>query len=161
MGLPLRLPRGQPELRVGVVRRPTALGPEAAHLGLDKRLARASERGASAHASWSVAAGQDRSRRRPSRRRAGWRHQQSRSRANGLKTLGIPSKQAGLALFVGKSGNREGCKAYAYACYHLFKQQTSKQLARTQRPSQATALTWTTRKRARRAAPRYTGKEST
>ena len=30
----------------GVVRRPTALGPEAAHLGLDKRLARASERGA-------------------------------------------------------------------------------------------------------------------
>ena len=91
-------------------------------LGLDKRLARASERGASAHASWSVAAGQDRSRRRPSRRRAGWRHQQSRSRANGLKTLGIPSKQAGLALFVGQSGNRELQTAQAYACYHPFKQ---------------------------------------
>ena len=45
MGLPLRLPRGQLELRVGVVRRPTALGPEAAHLGLDKRLARALSRG--------------------------------------------------------------------------------------------------------------------
>ena len=48
MGLPLRLPRDRLALRVGVVRRPTALGPEAAHLGLDKRLARASERGASA-----------------------------------------------------------------------------------------------------------------
>ena len=54
MGLPLRLPRGRLELRIGVVRRRTALGPEAAHLGLDKRLARASERGASAHASWST-----------------------------------------------------------------------------------------------------------
>jgi hypothetical protein len=41
VGLPLRLPRDRLALRVGVVRRPTALGPEAAHLGLDKRLARA------------------------------------------------------------------------------------------------------------------------
>ena len=41
VGLPLRLPRDQLELRVGVVRRPTARPREAAHLGLGERRARA------------------------------------------------------------------------------------------------------------------------
>ena len=96
----------------GVVRRPTALGPEAGHLGLDKRLARASERGAErAH--------ELERRGRPGPLAAatiqaprGLETSAVALAANGLKTLGIPSKkQAGLALFVGKSGNREAAKS--------------------------------------------------
>ena len=61
---------------VGVIRRPTALSAQRRPTSASTSAApRSSSRGASAHASRSVAAGQDRSRRRPSGRRAGWRHQ--------------------------------------------------------------------------------------
>ena len=86
----------------GVVRRPTALGPEAAHLGLDKRLARASERGAErAH--------ELERRGRPGPLAAatiqaprGLETSAVALAANGLKTLGIPSKASRARTFCGQ-----------------------------------------------------------
>ena len=85
----------------------------------------------------------------PGAARAGARSLVNLVRGHGLLT------QRRARAFVGKSGNRELQRAYAHACYHPFKQQTSTYYATSGR----LPLTWTTRKPGGQRG--YTGKEST
>ena len=147
--------------RASTTRPPTALGPEAKPTSASTSAWRAPRSAARARTrAGAHAAGQDRSRRRPSRRRAGWRHQRSRSRANGLKTLGIPSKPG--SRFLWAKAAIESCKQHRHtrAITHSSRT-TSKQHSAVIGQAKPTALlNLNSTKRARQAPQKKDSKSN-